>query len=110
MKAVKQVLGNNLQQYTMVLAMIVLAIFFQWKSDGKMLTASNLQNLIIGNAYVLIMALGMLMVIVIGQIDLSVGSVAGFVGMSVSLLATNHGVNWVLAAAIDAKPKAASAA
>ena len=97
MKAVKQVLGNNLQQYTMVLAMIVLAIFFQWKSDGKMLTASNLQNLVIGNAYVLIMALGMLMVIVIGQIDLSVGSVAGFVGMSVSLLATNHGVNWVLA-------------
>lgn len=97
MKAVKQVLGNNLQQYTMVLAMVVLAIFFQWKSDGRMLTASNLQNLIIGNAYVLIMALGMLMVIVIGQIDLSVGSVAGFVGMSVSLLATNHGVNWILA-------------
>lgn len=97
MKAVKQVLGNNLQQYTMVLAMVVLALFFQWKSDGRMLTASNLQNLIIGNAYVLIMALGMVMVIVIGQIDLSVGSVAGFVGMVVSILATNHGMNWILA-------------
>jgi len=96
-KAVKQVLGSNLQQYTMVLAMVVLAIFFQVKSDGRMLTASNLQNLIIGNAYVLIMALGMLMVIVIGQIDLSVGSVSALVGMVVCILATNHNVNWLLA-------------
>lgn len=100
MKAVKQVLGNNLQQYTMVVAMIVLAVFFDFKSGGRMLTASNLQNLIIGNAYVLIMAMGMLMVIVIGQIDLSVGSVAGFVGMVVSILATNHGMNWILAVLI----------
>ncbi|MFZ2260935.1 putative multiple sugar transport system permease protein [Luteococcus japonicus] len=94
MKALKQVLGNNLQQYTMVLAMVVLAIFFEIKSGGKMLTPSNMQNLITGNAYVLIMAIGMLMVIVIGQIDLSVGSVAGFVGMFCSMMATNHGWPW----------------
>ncbi|MEL4504058.1 sugar ABC transporter permease [Luteococcus sp. H138] len=94
MKAVKQVLGNNLQQYTMILAMVVLAIFFEIKSGGRMLTPSNMQNLITGNAYVLILAIGMVMVIVIGQIDLSVGSVAGFVGMFCSMMATNHGWPW----------------
>ena len=97
MKSVKQVLGNNLQQYTMIAAMILLAVFFQWKSGGNMLTSSNLQNLITGNAYVISLAIGMLMVIVIGQIDLSVGSVSGFIGMFVCIVATNHGVNWILA-------------
>ena len=80
MKAIKQVLGNNLQQYTMILVLIALSIGFDVASGGRMLTSSNMQNLIAGNAYVLILALGMLMVIVLGQIDLSVGSVSGFVG------------------------------
>lgn len=79
MKSLKQVFGGNLQQYTMVLALLALVIAFEIVSGGRMLTSSNFQNLISGNAYVLILAIGMVMVIVIGQIDLSVGSVAGFV-------------------------------
>ncbi|MBQ2316733.1 MAG: sugar ABC transporter permease, partial [Lachnospiraceae bacterium] len=71
-----------------------LIIIFNIISGGRMLTSSNFQNLISGNAYVLILALGMLMVIVIGQIDLSVGSVAGFAGMVMALVAKNYNVPW----------------
>lgn len=94
MKYIKQVLGNDLRQYTMVVALAALIIIFNIISGGRMLTSSNFQNLISGNAYVLILALGMLMVIVIGQIDLSVGSVAGFAGMVMALVAKNYNIPW----------------
>ncbi|WP_022868822.1 multiple monosaccharide ABC transporter permease [Schaalia vaccimaxillae] len=97
MKSFKQVFGGNLQQYTMVLALIALVLAFQVISDGRMLTSSNFQNLVSGNAYVLILAIGMVMVIVIGQIDLSVGSVAGFVGMIMALTIRDIGLPWWLA-------------
>ena len=100
MKAIKQVLGENLRQYTMVLALVVLILIFNVISGGRMLTSSNFQNLLSGNAYVLILALGMLMVIVIGQIDLSVGSVAGFSGMVMALVAKNLNVPWFIAVLI----------
>ncbi|MDO5094423.1 MAG: sugar ABC transporter permease [Propionibacteriaceae bacterium] len=94
MKTLKQIFGGNLQQYTMVLALVALIAAFQVISGGRMITSSNFQNLISGNAYVLILAIGMVMVIVIGQIDLSVGSVAGFVGMSVALSVAKFGMAW----------------
>ncbi|QWW19123.1 sugar ABC transporter permease [Schaalia sp. 19OD2882] len=94
MKFLKQVLGGNLQQYTMVLALLALVLAFEFVSGGRMLTSSNFQNLVSGNAYVLILAIGMVMVIVIGQIDLSVGSVAGFVGMCVALGIKDLGLPW----------------
>lgn len=97
MKTLKQVFGGNLQQYTMVLALVALIITFEIVSGGRMLTSSNFQNLISGNAYVLILAIGMVMVIVIGQIDLSVGSVAGFVGMVMALTIRDIGLPWWLA-------------
>lgn len=96
MKRLKDVFGGNIQQYTMVLALLVLIVIFQITSDGKMLTPSNFQNLISGNAYVLILAIGMVMVIVIGQIDLSVGSVAGLVGMTVAISIRDFGVPWLV--------------
>ena len=100
MKALKQVFGSNLQQYTMVLALVALTVVFNILSGGRMLTPSNMQNLISGNAYVLILAIGMVMVIVIGQIDLSVGSVAGFVGMMVALTAVDYNLPWFVAVAL----------
>ena len=100
MKYIKQVLGGDLRQYTMVLALGLLIIIFNIISGGRMLTSSNFQNLISGNAYVLILALGMLMVIVIGQIDLSVGSVAGFAGMVMALVAKNYNIPWWVAVLI----------
>jgi putative multiple sugar transport system permease protein len=94
MKQLKQVLGGDLRQYTMVLALALLILIFNVISGGRMLISSNFQNLLSGNAYVLVLALGMLMVIVIGQIDLSVGSVAGFAGMVMALVAKNYNVPW----------------
>ena len=91
MKQIKKVLGEDLQKYTMVIALI---IFFNIVSGGKMITPSNFQNLLSGNAYVLILAIGMLMVIVIGQIDLSVGSVAGFCGMVMAIAFQKWNLPW----------------
>jgi len=94
MKHLKQVFGGSLQQYTMALALVALVVIFDVISGGRMLTASNFQNLISGNAYVLVLAIGMVMVIVVGHIDLSVGSVAAFVGMSVAISIRDWGLPW----------------
>ncbi len=97
MKYIKKVLGEDLRQYTMVVALVALIIVFNIASGGKMVTSSNFQNLISGNAYVLVLALGMLMVIVIGQIDLSVGSVAGFASMVMAITARQFNLPWYIA-------------
>ena len=93
-------MGGNMRQYSMVVALVVFIVFFNIISGGRMLTSSNFQNLICGNAYVLILALGMLMVIVIGQIDLSVGSVAGFTAMTMAICASKYNMPWILAVLI----------
>ena len=97
MKYIRKVLGEDLRQYTMVVALAALIIIFNIASGGKMVTSSNFQNLISGNAYVLVLALGMLMVIVIGQIDLSVGSVAGFASMVMAITARQFNLPWYVA-------------
>lgn len=97
MKALKKVLDGDLRQFTMVFALVALLIMFNILTDGRMITSSNFQNLLAGNAYVLILAIGMVMVIVIGHIDLSVGSVAGFVGMFAAISSRDFGFPWWLA-------------
>lgn len=97
MKAIKQVLGGDLKQFSMVFALVALLAVFEIWSGGGMLTSSNVQNLIRGNAYVLVLAIGMVMVIVIGHIDLSVGSVAAVVGITAAISSTRWGFDWWLA-------------
>ncbi len=97
MNSLRKILGGDPKQYTMVLALIILVLFFEMMTGGLMMTSSNFQNLISGNAYVLVLAIGMLMVIVIGHIDLSVGSVAAFSGMSLAILAQQFNLPWWLA-------------
>lgn len=97
MKNIKKVVGGELRQFTMVIALVILVLVFNIASGGRMVTPSNFQNLLSGNSYVLVLAIGMLMVIVIGQIDLSVGSVAGFAGMALALAARDFHFPWWLA-------------
>jgi putative multiple sugar transport system permease protein len=97
MKHIKKVFGGGLRQYSMVIALVAITIIFNVISGGRMITSSNFQNLIAGNTYVLVLAIGMLMVIVTGQIDLSVGSVAGFTGMIMAITARDFGLPWWLA-------------
>ncbi|AJT42717.1 multiple monosaccharide ABC transporter permease [Psychromicrobium lacuslunae] len=94
----KKIFGGNLRQFGMIGALIVLLLLFQIMTGGliggKVFTAFNLQNLINGNSYVLILAIGMVLVIIAGHIDLSVGSVAAFVGIAVALSIQDWGFPW----------------
>jgi putative multiple sugar transport system permease protein len=73
-------LKANLRDYGMLLSLIAIMVFFQVMTEGTLMQPLNLTNLVLQNSYIVIMALGMLLVIVAGHIDLSVGSVCGFIG------------------------------
>ena len=94
MKSLRSLFGGDLRQFSMLFALVVLILFFQVMTGGKVLTSSNMMNLINGNSYVLILAIGMVMVIVVGHIDLSVGSVAAVTGIIVALAMRDWGVPW----------------
>ena len=74
----------------MLLSLFAIMLFFQVMTDGTLLQPLNLTNLVLQNSYIVIMALGMLLVIVTGHIDLSVGSVAGFVGAVAAVLMVRY--------------------
>ena len=88
---------NNIREYGMLLSLVAIMAFFQVMTDGTLLKPLNLTNLILQNSYIVIMALGMLLVIVAGHIDLSVGSVSGFIGALAAVLMVNY--NWNLVTA-----------
>ena len=69
-----------INKYAMFVALIVIAIFFQWQTDGVLLAPMNISKLIMQNSYILILAIGMLPCILTGDIDLSVGSVVAVIG------------------------------
>ena len=81
----------NLREYGILIALVLIMGFFQVVTDGTLLRPVNLTNLFLQNSYIIIMALGMLLVIVIGHIDLSVGSVAGFVGALAAVMLVQWG-------------------
>lgn len=70
----------NVRDYALLGALITIIAFFQWRTDGKLLLPANVNNLISQNAYVVILAIGMVMVIIAGHIDLSVGSLVAMIG------------------------------
>ena len=87
-------LKNNVREYGMLLSLVAIMGFFQYMTDGTLLKPLNLTNLVLQNSYIVIMALGMLLVIVAGHIDLSVGSVSGFVGALAAVLMVNYEWNF----------------
>ncbi|MCI8318935.1 MAG: sugar ABC transporter permease [Lachnospiraceae bacterium] len=77
----KAKLKVGIQKYTMIIVLVLVMLFFTWGTQGKILLAQNITNLISQNAYVFVLATGMLLCILTGgNIDLSVGSVVCFVG------------------------------
>src|SRR4051812_19699528 len=86
---------NNLRNYGMLLSLFAIMLFFQVMTDGTLLQPLNLTNLVLQNSYIVIMALGMLLIIVTGHIDLSVGSVAGFIGALAAVLMVSWGWHFV---------------
>lgn len=88
-------LKHNIREYGMLLSLVAIMGFFQVATDGTLLKPLNLTNLVLQNSYIVIMALGMLLVIVAGHIDLSVGSVAGFIGALAAVLMVNYDWHFV---------------
>ncbi|MEY2816992.1 MAG: hypothetical protein RL275_455 [Chloroflexota bacterium] len=100
MKTLSNLFRNNIREYGMLIALIVIMIFFYFMTDGILMKPINITNLVLQNSYVIIMALGMLLIIVSGWIDLSVGSVAAFIGAIVGVMIVKWGWNWELAMVI----------
>ena len=84
---------SNIRDYALLLSLLVIMVFFQFTTDGTLFKPVNMTNLILQNSYIVIMALGMLLVIVAGHIDLSVGSVSGFVGAVAAVLMVTYKVD-----------------
>jgi putative multiple sugar transport system permease protein len=72
--------ASNLRDYGLLVSLLLIMGFFEVTTGGVLLDPVNVTNLILQNSYIVVMALGMLLVIVGGHIDLSVGSIVGFVG------------------------------
>jgi len=90
----KPKLAINLRQYGILAALAIIIILFQIMTDGRLLLSGNVNNLIQQNAYVLILAIGMVMVIIAGHIDLSVGSVVAMVGAVAAISMNTWGLPW----------------
>lgn len=97
----KSVIQNNMRQYSMIIALVFIMILFQVLTDGLLLKPLNITNLILQNSYILVLAIGMVLVIITGHIDLSVGSVAAFVGAISAILMVNYEMPTFLAVIIS---------
>ena len=87
---------NWLQKNTMIIILVLMVLFFTWQTGGKILLPQNITNLIAQNAYVFILATGMLLCILTGgNIDLAVGSVVCFAGAVGATMMANGANMWV---------------
>ena len=98
--SVTSYIRSNIREYGMLIALVAIMVFFQFYTGGILFRPVNLTNLILQNSFIVIMALGMLLVIVAGHIDLSVGSIVAFVGAIAAILTVQWGMNPFLAALI----------
>ena len=94
-------LANNSKQYGIVGALVVIVLVFEFLTKGVLLKPNSFVSLIQQNAYVIILAIGMVMVIIATHIDLSVGSIVTFVGGVCAILMERQGVNSMLAILIS---------
>jgi putative multiple sugar transport system permease protein len=86
-------LRKNLRQYGMVFALVAAMIFFGIRTNGVFFRPVNLTNLVLQNSYVLILAVGMLLCTLTGNVDLSVGSIVCFVGAICGVLIVDMSMN-----------------
>jgi putative multiple sugar transport system permease protein len=90
-------LRRNMRQYGMLIALGLIVTLFQIWTGGDLLLPRNVSNLVLQNSYILILAIGMMLVIIAGHIDLSVGSLTAFVGAFAAILTVQHSVAWPIA-------------
>ncbi len=90
METVLDLLRNNIRKFGMIIALFGITILFQILTDGIILTPLNVTNIIMQNSYIIILGIGMMLVIITGEIDLSVGSVAAFTGAVAGVLLVHY--------------------
>jgi putative multiple sugar transport system permease protein len=86
--------GGSLKQFGILGALVIIVVIFQIWTGGKTLQPGNIINIVQQYSYILILAIGMVMVIIAGHIDLSVGSVAAFTGIIVALAMKDWNFPW----------------
>jgi len=101
MKTLTTLFKNNIREYGMLIALIAVMVFFQFQTKGVLFKPVNITNLVLQNSYIITMALGMLLIIVAGWIDLSVGSVVAVIGALAGVLMVRYHFNWVLVVVIS---------
>lgn len=100
MEVLRTAFRKNIRQSGMLVALALIVVLFQILTDGVLLRPGNVSNVIQQNGYILILAIGMVIVIISGHIDLSVGSIAGFVGAISAQLMSKNDVPWPAAIVI----------
>jgi putative multiple sugar transport system permease protein len=101
MKTLTTLFKNNVREYGMLIALIAVMVFFQVRTEGVLMKPVNITNLVLQNSYVIVMAMGMLLIIITGWIDLSVGSVVAVIGALAGVLIVRYDFNWVAVVAIS---------
>ena len=96
MQSFKTLLKNNMRQYSMLLVLASILMLFQVLTGGLLLTPLNLTNIVLQNSYIVILAIGMLPIIITARIDLSVGSIAAFVGAIAAVMMVTKGAGFIL--------------
>ncbi|RPF22999.1 multiple monosaccharide ABC transporter permease [Myceligenerans xiligouense] len=90
----KDLVTQNVRSSGIAFAFIVIVGMFAFMTDGRLLSPGNLSNLVLQYSYILILAIGMLIVIVGGHIDLSVGSVVALTGAIAAVVVVREGFPW----------------
>ncbi|GAA1302969.1 sugar ABC transporter permease [Planotetraspora silvatica] len=90
-------LSINVRQSGIYIAFALIVVLFTILTDGALLQPQNISNIIVQNSYILILSIGMILIIIAGHIDLSVGSVVAVTGAIAAVLMVNYGVPWPLA-------------
>ncbi|MEU4658255.1 multiple monosaccharide ABC transporter permease [Streptomyces sp. NPDC023723] len=88
---------RNMRQYGMLFALGLIVVLFAVWTGGDLLLPRNVSNLVLQNSYILILAIGMMLVIIAGHIDLSVGSLTAFIGSMAAVFMVKHDLPWPLA-------------
>lgn len=92
----KKVVNLDMKQYGMFLALIAIYVIFAIMTGGKNLSPANINNLIMQNGYVVILAVGMLLCVLTGNVDLGVGSVVALTGATAGIMMVDYKMNmWV---------------
>ncbi|WP_245687504.1 multiple monosaccharide ABC transporter permease [Streptacidiphilus griseoplanus] len=97
----RQAVRSNVRQYGMLVALALIVVLFQIWTGGILLKPLNVTNLVQQNSYILILAIGMVIVIITGHIDLSVGSLAALVGAAAAVMTVKHSVPWPVALVVS---------